>query len=298
MFHNKSILSACLAILAAFLVISCTSVKDIPPGTETDSAAPVEATTPVATEATATAPEIIAAATPEAAPVEAKSPEATPVETKAATPAPVKPGKKASATGKNSTKVVTESPEDLKLRSGPGNPVAGLDKAELCTGCHGEDGNSMDGLIPKLAGQYGKYISKQVRNYQSGIRTHQIMGAVAASISDDELADIAAFFGSQQMMKGESPSTNTIGKALFENGDLTRMMVPCNNCHGATGKGQNPRNPAFPVIGGQHRDYLRGQILNFRKGDRNNSPGGVMNIIVQKLTDAEVEALAEYISGL
>lgn len=188
--------------------------------------------------------------------------------------------------------------DETKLRGGPGDAIAGKDKAELCKGCHGEDGNSIEPLIPKLAGQYGIYIAKQVRNYQASIRTHQIMGAVAASVSDEDLADISAYFASQPMMKGASPSSNPIGKNLFEKGDLSRMMVPCNNCHGVAGKGQNPRNPLFPVIGGQNKDYLLGQLLNFRKGDRNNSPGGVMNITVQRLSDAEIEALADYVSGL
>jgi cytochrome c553 len=192
----------------------------------------------------------------------------------------------------------TESVDEIKLRSGPGDPIAGKSKAELCFGCHGEDGNSTEPLIPKLAGQYGIYIAKQVRNYQDSIRTHEIMGAMAASVSDGDLADIAAYFASQPMMKGASPSSNQIGKKLFENDDLSRMMVRCNNCHGATGKGQNPGNPVYPVIGGQHKDYLLGQLVNFRKGTRNNSPGGVMNITVHRLSDAELEALAEYVSGL
>jgi len=187
---------------------------------------------------------------------------------------------------------------DLQLRGGPGDPVIGEAKAALCMGCHGVTGNSMDQLIPKLAGQYGKYIAKQVRNYQASIRTHQIMGAIAASVSDEDLADMAAYFGVQDMMKGDAPSSNQLGKNLFENGDLSRMLVPCNNCHGASGKGQNPRNSLFPVIGGQHKGYLLGQLRNFKKGTRNNSPGGVMNIMVQQLTDAEMEAVAEYVSGL
>lgn len=187
---------------------------------------------------------------------------------------------------------------DLQFRQGPGDPVAGADKAELCKGCHGETGNSIDPLIPKLAGQYGKYIAKQVRNYQASIRTHQIMGAVAASVTDEDLADISSYFASQPMMKGDAPSSNQIGKDLFEKGDLSRMMVPCNNCHGADGKGQNPRNSVFPVIGGQHKDYLLGQLISFKKGNRNNSPGGIMNITVQRLSDAELEAIAEYAAGL
>jgi cytochrome c553 len=188
--------------------------------------------------------------------------------------------------------------DEIKLRSGPGDPVAGKDKAALCFGCHGEDGNSIDPQFPKLAGQYGIYIAKQVRNYQDSIRTHQIMSTMAASVSNGDLADIAAYFASQPMMKGDHRSNNEIGKKLFENDDLSRMMVRCNNCHGATGKGLEPGNPVYPVIGGQHKEYLLAQLISFRQGGRNNSPGGVMNIIVHRLSDAELEALADYISGL
>jgi cytochrome c553 len=98
-------------------------------------------------------------------------------------------------------------------------------------------------------------------------------------------------------MKGDG-SSNAAGKNLFLNGDMSRMMVACINCHGVNGKGKTPDNFVFPVIGGQNKEYLRNQLMNFRQGDRANSPGGVMNIITQKLTNAEIEALVEYISGL
>ena len=91
---------------------------------------------------------------------------------------------------------------------------------------------------------------------------------------------------------------NQLGKELFLNGDMSRMLVACAQCHGVTGKGKTPDNAAFPVLGGQHKDYLLGQLINFRLGDRSNSPGGVMNIMVQRLNDAELEAIAEYVSGL
>jgi cytochrome c553 len=191
-----------------------------------------------------------------------------------------------------------QSGDDTRLRIGPGDPVAGKSKAQMCFGCHGEDGNSTDPLAPKLAGQYGIYITKQIRNYQGSTRTHQIMGSMALTISDEDLADISAYFAGQPMMKGDHPSSNKIGKKLFENDDLSRMMVRCNSCHGASGKGLDPGNPVYPVIGGQHKEYLAGQLLNFRKGTRNNSQGGVMNITVHRLSDAELDALADYISGL
>lgn len=191
-----------------------------------------------------------------------------------------------------------QSGDELRLRIGPGDPVAGKDKASLCYGCHGEDGNSVDPTIPKLAGQYGIYISKQMRNYLASTRSHQVMSGMAGSVSDGDLADISAYFASQPIMKGAHPSDNKLGKKLFENDDLSRMMVRCNSCHGATGKGLEPGNPVYPVIGGQHKEYLLAQLISFRKGARNNSPGGVMNITVHRLSDAELEALADYISGL
>jgi cytochrome c553 len=190
------------------------------------------------------------------------------------------------------------SQDDIKTRGGLGDPVAGKTKSELCQGCHGPEGISLEPLIPKLAGQYGAYIAKQVRNYQAGTRSHQIMSAMAETINDNELADIGAYFASRVKMKGNGASNNELGKKLFLYGDMTRMMVACVNCHGANGKGKTPSNSVFPVIGGQHRDYLFGQLTNFRKGDRSNSPGGVMNIITQKLTDEELNALAEYVSEL
>jgi cytochrome c553 len=178
-----------------------------------------------------------------------------------------------------------------------GDPVAGKAKSLLCQGCHGEDGNSLATLIPKLAGQDGAYISKQVRNFQAGTRTHRIMNDLATTVNDDDLIDIAAYFASQNKMKGDGSAGNRIGMSLFLNGDAHRMIIACVICHGEGGKGLEPNTSMFPVIGGQHKDYLRQQLINFRKSDRSNSPDGVMNGITKSLTDAELESLAEYISG-
>jgi cytochrome c553 len=178
-----------------------------------------------------------------------------------------------------------------------GDPVAGKAKSLLCQGCHGEDGNSLATLVPKLAGQNAAYISKQVRNFQAGIRKHAIMNDLAATVNDDELTDIAAYFASQNKMKGDGSADNPIGKNLFLNGETSRKIVACINCHGVNGKGLEPNPSMIPVIGGQNKDYLRRQLINFRKGDRTNSPDGVMNRITKTLTDAEIESLAEYVSG-
>jgi cytochrome c553 len=195
-----------------------------------------------------------------------------------------------------------EAPEAVRARSGDGDPVAGQEKSQLCQGCHGEGGLSAEPMIPHLAGQYAQYISKNLRNFQSGARTHQIMSAMAATIDDADLADISAYFASQRKMQGdrsgEQDPRAEVGKKLFLEGDMSRMIIACTNCHGVDGKGRSPNVSMFPVIGGQQEGYLRGQLLNWRSGERANSPNAIMNRIGQALTDDEIESLAIYISSL
>jgi len=189
-----------------------------------------------------------------------------------------------------------DTAEIVKLRIGPGNPAAGREKSTLCQGCHGTNGISFEPLIPSLAGQYGGYIEKQIRNYQAGTRSHQIMNAMVGTIAEGDSIDIAAYFSSQEKMKGEGPGNDT-GKELFTRGDISRTVVACNNCHGPRGKGLTPNTAYFPVLGGQQKGYIQRQLVNFREGYRTNSPSNVMNKIAQKLTNAEIEALAEYVSA-
>jgi cytochrome c553 len=194
-----------------------------------------------------------------------------------------------------------DSPENIKLRSGTGDPVAGAEKSMLCQGCHGEKGMSAETMIPNLAGQYGKYIAKELRNFQSGVRTHQIMSQMAKTIDDNDLADIAAYFSSMPKMAGDGSGDSNpkaqVGKNLFLHGDMNRMILACTNCHGVAGKGRAPNISMFPVIGGQQAGYLRGQLINWRSAQRTNSANGIMNRIAQKLTDDEIDSLAEYISS-
>jgi len=198
--------------------------------------------------------------------------------------------------GRISAQTNSEREEAKRLSYKPGNPVAGNEKSQLCQGCHGEFGNSTNPLIPKLAGQRGNYIAKQIRNYQAGTRIHQIMSAMAATVSDDDLADIAAYFASQNKMKGDGSAENQLGKKLFLNGGTSKMALACVNCHGERGNGIESPISAFPVIGGQYKDYIRQQLINFRDGNRTNSPYNIMNRIAGSLTDTEIESLAEYIS--
>jgi cytochrome c553 len=178
-----------------------------------------------------------------------------------------------------------------------GDPVAGKSKSLLCQGCHGEDGNSLTALVPKLAGQNAGYIAKQVHNFQAGVRKHAIMNDLAVTVNDDDITDIAAYFSSLEKMKGQGSTNIQAGESLFLNGDASRHIIACVNCHGTNGKGLEPNPAMIPVIGGQNKDYLSRQLVNFRDGDRSNSPDGVMNGITKSLTDAEIESLADYISG-
>lgn len=196
------------------------------------------------------------------------------------------------------TAYAAESVDVIKLRMGAGNLVTGKNKSELCQGCHGEKGVSLDEMIPNLAGQYARYIAKELRNFQTGARTHQIMSALAATINDAELMDISTYFASQKMMQGNGRGDNPVGKKLFLKGDASRKIPACESCHGVNGKGRAPNISNFPVIGGQHKEYLRAQLVNWRSGERSNSPDGMMNKFAQPLTDAEIEALADYLSGL
>jgi len=186
----------------------------------------------------------------------------------------------------------------VPAQASSGDPVAGKAKSLLCQGCHGEDGNSLSTLVPKLAGQIDGYIVKQVHNFQAGIRKHAIMNDLAMTVNDDDLADIAAYFASQNKMKGDGSANNQAGKDLFLTGDTSRKIAACASCHGANGKGLDPNPSMIPMIGGQNKDYLRRQLVNFRDGDRSNSPDGVMNQMTKSLTDAEIESLAAYVSGL
>jgi cytochrome c553 len=187
-----------------------------------------------------------------------------------------------------------DSEEDIKQRIGSGDPVAGKEKSALCQSCHGEEGISATPNLPKLAGQYAAYIQKQMKNFKEGSRKDPVMSDNATTgTNDQDLLDISAYFASMKKMKSAKPAINKAGEARFlseGNG--------CVNCHGVNGKGLAPNNPAAPLIGGQYKDYLVKQIKDFRSGDRDNEPSGIMPMITSMLSDAEIEDVARYLSWL
>ena len=184
-----------------------------------------------------------------------------------------------------------------------GDPKAGKDKAALCAGCHGDDGNSMMADFPRLAGQYEAYIVKQVRDFQSGRRANNDtmagMAATVASVQDAK--DIGAYFSRQKMAKDPLVPVDkklaAKGKVLFEKGNPLTGVYGCINCHGVRGKGKAKNISVFPRIGGQHRDYLIKQLKDFRTGRRANDPAGMMAAIARKLSDDDIKNVANYLSA-
>ncbi|MCB4358838.1 c-type cytochrome [Quatrionicoccus australiensis] len=188
-----------------------------------------------------------------------------------------------------------------------GNAAAGRLKAEdeRCVECHGHDGNANDiedgvgniGKFPRLAGQNVGYIIKQFGEFRSGKRENETMAVMAKTVSAVDLADIAAYFSSQKAMQGDGKGDNPVGRKLFHEGDPARGILACVGCHNERSAGGVPSAAETPLIVGQHRRYLQKQLMEWRAGVRHNSPGGIMNTMAKTLSDAEIDALADYISG-
>lgn len=186
-----------------------------------------------------------------------------------------------------------------------GDPVAGQAKAGMCAGCHGDDGNSFAPDFPRLAGQYGAYIAKQIRDFQRGHRgNNDMMAGMAATVASVEDAkDIGAYFQSQKLSSSPltpAPSRDVLrlGERVYKEGNPANGVYGCINCHGENGMGRAADIAQFPVVGAQHRDYLIKQLNDFRSGARANDPAGMMTNIAKLLTEEEVTAVAEYLSQI
>ena len=179
-----------------------------------------------------------------------------------------------------------------------GNAAAGQAKAAVCGACHGPDGNSMAPNFPKLAGQGERYLPKQLRDIKAGKRTVLEMTGLLTNMSDQDLADIAAYFASQKGSVGAAdPKLVARGEELFRGGKLDQGMPACTGCHSPNGAGNTAAG--FPHLGGQHAQYVAKQLTAFREGDRTNDGDTlVMRSIAAKLSNKDIEALASYVQGL
>lgn len=170
-------------------------------------------------------------------------------------------------------------------------------KVELCQECHGEAGVGLPRHVPKLAGQWAAYIRKQLNDFRSGARKHEIMSVMVEGLSQQDIADIAAYFSGSPHWPGEGDNFDALGQTLFADGDRARALPACSGCHGGKGGGADDARTPAPAIGGQREAYLASQLFSWKAGDRHNSHNSVMNGIARKLHDGEIEALAKYISG-
>jgi cytochrome c553 len=170
--------------------------------------------------------------------------------------------------------------------------------SQSCASCHNADGNSAIAANPKLAQQHPEYILKQLQDFKSGKRKNAIMSPMAATLSEQDMRDIAWFVASKKVKPGFSKSKDTValGEKIYRGGIGERSVPACAGCHSANGAGLPAQ---YPRLGGQNADYTVAQLKAFR-GDgtpvRTNS--GPMTGVAAKLNDREIAAVADYIAGL
>lgn len=178
-----------------------------------------------------------------------------------------------------------------------GDAGVGHAKAAACAACHGEDGNSVNPEWPKLAGQGEAYIIKQLTEFKAGGRVNATMNGMAAPLSPQDMADVAAYFSSQKRKPGgANKDLVTQGEKLYRGGNSASGASACQGCHGPSGAG----NPAakFPSLSGQQATYVANQLKSFKDGARANDPNKMMQMVAAKLSDAEIKAVADYVQGL
>lgn len=183
-----------------------------------------------------------------------------------------------------------------------GDPTAGKAKTQACASCHGDTGNSPIEMAtnPKLAGQHEKYLVKQLLEFRKGAtgpRPNGIMLGFVQNLSDQDIHDIAAFYAAEAPTLGSVPvAFLPLGQQIYRGGILKTGVPACGACHGANGDGNALMSA--PALSGQHPEYIVAQMQAFKTNGRKNDPNGMMRDIAKKMTDEEIQAVAQYISGL
>lgn len=178
-----------------------------------------------------------------------------------------------------------------------GNAAAGKSKAAVCAACHGADGNSPSNMFPKMAGQGEAYLLKQLTDFKSGIRKNAIMQPMIAALTEQDMADLAAYFSGNKTTEGGTPKEFLEdGQALYRGGNKATGVPACMACHGPTGAGIPAAK--WPALSGQHASYIEAQLNAFASGTRSNDPNKMMRDIATKMTANEIKAVAAYASGL
>ena len=169
--------------------------------------------------------------------------------------------------------------------------------ANVYAACHGVDGNSVISANPKLSGQHPEYLYKQLTNFKSGARANAVMSGMAGMLSDADMHLVAEYYSKQTLSLGQAKTngSGSLGEKIYRAGIQANAVPACASCHGPTGDGLPVK---YPRLGGQHTEYVLNQLRQFRLGARANDEAKVMRTIAAKLTDQEMEAVADYIQGL
>lgn len=184
------------------------------------------------------------------------------------------------------------------LAHAAGDAAAGQGKIAMCSACHNADGNSMVPNFPKLAGQGERYLLKQMHDIKSGARPVVEMTGMLDAMTEQDLADIAAWYASQKGTIGAAdPALVEHGEALYRGGKLVDGVPACTGCHSPNGEGLDLA--VYPKLNGQHADYIAKQLTDFREDNRTNDGDAmIMRSIAAKLSNKDIKALSSYINGL
>jgi cytochrome c553 len=168
---------------------------------------------------------------------------------------------------------------------------------QICAACHGADGNSPLPMNPSLAGQHPEYLFKQMNEFKSGSRNNAVMVGMVAGLSAEDMRNLAAYYAAQKPRETAAKDKELVahGRKLFRGGNIATGVAACAGCHSPNGAGIPSQ---YPRLAGQHPEYVVAQLKAFRAGDRTNDSNNMMRAVAAPLTDKEIAAVAEYLSGL
>lgn len=166
-----------------------------------------------------------------------------------------------------------------------------------CVACHGAQGEGQAAAgFPRLAGQGQPYLLKQLQDFASGRRTHPQMEPIARALTAQQMRDVTDHYASLPGWKAEAKpaaaSQPARGARLAVAGNWDAGIPACFACHGPDGAGIPPH---FPALSGQPTAYTRAQLKAWQTGTRGNDPQGLMKSVADKLSDAEIDAISEYL---